>query len=259
MSRIMNRLGSLASLVAATVLASCGKDALQTITDPAPAAAVRFFNYGVNAPGVNFYANETKMTAITSSSGTESTTGVVYGSAGAAGNYSGIAPGQYTLAGKIAAATDKDLAIATAASTIADGKYYSFYMSGLYDATAKTSESFVVEDPFPAAIGFDVTIVRFVNAISNSSPMTLYAKDAAGVETAIGTAVTYKNAGTFVTLAGGFYDLNVRLSGSSTNAISATGVSLTAGHVYTVAARGDMTVTSSTSANRPILTTTANR
>ncbi|HLE56573.1 MAG TPA: hypothetical protein VJB15_05765, partial [Rhodothermia bacterium] len=104
----MNRYGSFAVLLCAAALASCDyeKNAVQDITGALPSARIKFFNFGVNAPGVNFYANDTKMTAIFTATGTEATTGVVYGAVGAGGLYSGIAPGQYTLSGKIAAATD---------------------------------------------------------------------------------------------------------------------------------------------------------
>src|SRR5205814_2376341 len=81
--------------------------------------------------------------------------------------YSSIEPGQYTLAGKIAAATDKDLAISSVNATIEDGKYYSFYMSGFYNTTTKTVEGFIVEDNFSDATDFTMATVRFVNAISN--------------------------------------------------------------------------------------------
>ena len=65
----MNRHTSLAALLCAGLLSACGKDAVQeVITAPLPAARIRFFNFGVNAPGVNFYADATKMTAITSAS-----------------------------------------------------------------------------------------------------------------------------------------------------------------------------------------------
>ena len=65
-------------------------------------ARVRFFNFGVNAPGVNFYANDTEVTAISATellsrrttprrvcntTGAESTTGVAYGGAGIGGLY----------------------------------------------------------------------------------------------------------------------------------------------------------------------------
>src|SRR5207244_13220542 len=101
-------------------------------------------------PRVNFYGNRPKMAAIRAGTGAESNSGVAYGSAGAGGVYVSIAPGPYTLTGRIAAATDKNLPIATVSATIADGKYYSFYMSGIYDATAQTVDGVVLEEPVVA-------------------------------------------------------------------------------------------------------------
>ena len=247
-------------LCAVAALASCDKNAVQDITGSDPGSRIRFFNFGVNAPGVNFYANTTKMTAISSTTGAESTTGTVYGGAGAGGFYSAIAPGQYAFTGKIAATTDKDLAISSVSATIADGKSYSYYMSGFYDATAKTVEGFIVEDPLDATIDFSQAYVRFVNAISNSSPMTMYAKNTTtGVEVAVGGLVAYKGAGAFAPLANAVYDLSTRTSGSSTNVIVRTGVSFVAGKVYTISARGDITVVSTTATNRPFRDNPANR
>jgi hypothetical protein len=263
MNRIMNRYASIAALLCAALLTSCDaydKKAVGDITAPAAGARIRFFNFGVNAPGVNFYANATKMTAILSATGTESTVGVVYGGVGSGGDYAVITPGQYTLTGKIAAATDKDLAIATAPATIADGKYYSFYMSGFYDATAKSVESFIVEDAFAPQFDYTAASVRFVNAISNSSPMTLYAKNTTtGAEVAVGGAVAYKAGGAFTALPNAVYDLNTRVAGSTTNVITRTAVSFSAGRVYTIGARGDITVVSTTATTRPTLDNTANR
>jgi hypothetical protein len=260
----MSRLLSAAALVCAAALSSCSgyeKNAVQDITGPIPGgASVRFFNFGVNAPGVNFYANTQKMTAILSATGVESTNGVAYGGVGAGGDYSAIAAGQYALAGKIAATTDKDLAIATVNTALADGKFYSYFLSGFYNTTTKTSEAFVVEDNFTAPTDFTVASVRFVNAISNSSPMTLYATNTTTTtETAVGTAVAYQAAGVYVALPAGSYDLNTRVAGSSTNVITRTAVSFSGGHVYTVTSRGDMTVVSTTATNRPFLDNTANR
>ena len=251
---------AIGALLCAAVLTSCDKNAVQDVTGPVAGARVKFFNFGVGAPGVNFYANSTKMTAITSASGAESTTGTVYGGVGSGGFYSAIVPGQYSLEGKIAATTDKDLAVAKVTATIADGKSYSFYMSGVYNTTAKTVEGFVVEDPFVAAIDYSVAYVRFVHAISNANPMTLYVKNTTtGTEVALGTAVAYKAAGEFKTVPNGVYDLSTRYAGAATNAISRTAVSFSAGKVYSVTARGDVTVTSSTAINRPLLDNTANR
>jgi hypothetical protein len=247
---------------------------VQQITAPASGAFVKFFNFAVGAPGVDFYANDQKVTAVSTgnctpptnpaclTTGLPATTGVASGSAGNGGLYNAIAPGQYTFSGRIAAATDNGLAIASANAALADGKHYSYYVSGIYDATAKKADAFVVEDVLPTSSDPTLVNVRFVNAISNSSAMTLYAKDASGAEKAIGGAVAYKSAGAFTPIPGGTYDLVVRAPGSSTTLISRTAVTfspLSGGRSFTITARGDMTVTSSTSANRPQLDNTANQ
>ena len=256
----MMRYRALAVVLAATAVSSCEKNAVQQITGTLPAASIKFFNFGVNAPGVNFYANNTKMTAISSTTGTEATTGVTYGNVGSGGFYAGIEPGAYTLSGKIAATTDKDLAISNLQTTIAAGKNYSYYLSGFYNSTAKSIDSFIVEDPFISQFDYTVAYVRFVNAISNSSPMTLYAKlQSSGTETAVGGLVAYKAAGAFTALPGGVYDLVTRTEGSSTAAITRTAVSFSPGRVYTIGALGDITVTSSTATNRARLDNTLNR
>jgi hypothetical protein len=256
----MNRYTSLAVLLGAAALVSCEKNAVQDITGTDPGARIRFFNFGVNAPGVNFYADNTKMTAIGSTTGVESTTGTAYGGVGFGGLYSGIVPGSHTFTGRIAAAVDKDLAISSVTTSLEDGKNYSFYQSGFYNTTTKTVEAFVVEDPFPEAIDYSVAWVRFVNAISNANPMTLYVRNTTtAVEVPIGGAVAYKSAGVFTAVPNGVYDLSTRYTGSSTNAIARTAISFVAGRVYTVSARGDITVTSTTATNRPFLDNTTNR
>lgn len=248
-----------AGLLCVAILSACDKNAVQNIAGAAPASRIKFFNFGVNAPSVNFYANDTKMTAISSTSGAESALGVAYGSVGDGGFYSGIAAGQYTVTGRISAVTDKDLPISTLAAPIADGKYYSYYMSGFYSTATKTSDSFILEDALPA-IDFSVTYVRFVNAITNSSPMVLSVKNSTtSAITAIGSAVAYKSGGAFIALPGGIYDISTRVPGALTDAITRTAVSFSAGSVYTIGARGDMTVVSTTATTRPFLDNTANR
>jgi len=105
--------------------------------------------------------------------------------------------------------------------------------------------------------------VRFVHAISNANPMTLYAKNqTSGVETAIGSEVAYKGATGFVTIPAGAYDLSTRYAGVTTNAMARTGIQFAGGRVYTITARGDITVASSQAcgaANRTCLDNTTNR
>ena len=73
----MNTYRSVFVLLGVAVSAGCDafeKNTVQELTAPAPTGArIRFFHFGVNAPGVNFYAGDTKMTAIFSATGTEAT------------------------------------------------------------------------------------------------------------------------------------------------------------------------------------------
>lgn len=266
----MTKTRSLALLLGAALLASCGESAVQVIAGPLTGSRVRFFNFGVNAPGVYFYANDLKVTAIgptgaltvkgVSTAGTESVTGTIYGGVGSGGFYSDIASGIYKFSGKIAATIDNGLTVSSLTTTLDANKKYSFYMSGFYDVSAKTVEGFIVEDPFTDTFDWVNANVRFVNAISNSSPMTLYAKNTTTlVEVPVGALVAYKGAGAFAALPQAVYDLSTRTLGSSTNTIVRTAVSFNAGKFYTISARGDITVVSTTATNRPFLDNTANR
>jgi hypothetical protein len=261
MTTYINAYRRCALLVAAILVAACGENPLQVLpTASLESSRIKFFNFGVNAPGVNFYADDVKMTAILSATGSEATTGVVYGGVGNGGAYSSIAPGSYTLTGRIAATTDKDLPVAAITSTIADGKFYSLYMSGFYNTAAKTSDGFVVEDTYPEEIDYSVTLVRFVHAISNANPLTLYAANTTTNDTlVVGTAVAYKTGGAFVSLVPGIYNLFARYPDSTANKIVRPSVTLAGGRVYSVGARGDITITSTTATNRPFLDNTTNR
>ena len=256
----MNRYLKLSAVACAAILSACGKDAVREITGPVPGAQVKFFNFATGSPGVVFYANTTKMTAIGTASGAESPLGTTYGQSAAGGLYAGITPGQYDLAAHLSDTASRNVVVSHLSTTLADGKYYSYYQSGAYNATTKTSDSFIIEDVLPAR-DFSVAYVRFVNAIANANPMTLYAVNVDTsrhmAEVALGGVVAYKSAGTFTSLPAGTYNLSTRYPGSGTNVITKTSVSFTEGHVYTISARGDITATSGT--NKPALDNTANR
>ena len=231
------------------------KNAVQDITGPLSGAFVRFANFSPSAPSVNFYANNTKVSAagttvcspaptvpnpLCATTGVESTSGTASGAfaVSTTGQYTTIVPGPYTLTGRIAAATDKDLAISSAAATIATSKYYTFYQSGVYDATAKKAEAFVVEDPIPATFDYSQAYVRFVNAVSGSQPAILYARNqTTTTEVPLGATIAYQAAGAFTALPAGVYDLNTRLPNTATNVITRTGVTFVAGRVYTITGR----------------------
>ncbi|HET9387018.1 MAG TPA: DUF4397 domain-containing protein [Gemmatimonadales bacterium] len=249
-----------AVLVTAGAAAGCEENSFQVLPTTAPQTSrIKFFNFGVNAPGVNFYAGDVKMTAILSATGNEATTGVAYGGVGNGGAYSSIAPGTHTVTGRIAATTDKDLAIATLNTTIVDGKFYSLYLSGFYNTTAKTIDAFVVEDTYTPAADYSVAQARFIHAIANANPLTLYAANTTTLDTlVINTAVPYKSGGAFTPLPPGVYNLFARYPDSTANKVVRTAVTLAGGRVYTIGARGDITITSTTATNRPFLDNTAN-
>ncbi len=262
MSRLLRTLAASAAFASTAVLAGCGeKNQVQVIDGPAPTAYVKFFNFGLNAPSVNFYAGNQKMSAIVSTTGIEAVTGVAYGSVSSGGFYGSIEPGTYTLTGKISAAVDKDLVIATQNQLMEDGKRYSFYMSGLYNTTTKTSDSFVVVDDYPDAFNYASAQVRFVNASFNAAPMQLILTGTVApiVTDTVGAAIAYKSAGAFETVVPGVYNIATRTVGATTNTIARTAVTFLAGRIYTISARGDMTVVSTTATNRPFLDNTTNR
>jgi hypothetical protein len=244
-------------LTAAALTPACGEVAVQDITAPLPAnsARVKFFNFGVGTPGVNFYADNMKMTAINSATGTESTVGVNYGAAGAGGLYLTLAPRQYTMSGRIAAAADKDHPVSNLPVTLADGKAYSYFLSGIYDAATKTVDSFIVEDPIIPNFDYSTAYVRFVHAVSNANPMALTLRERTeGTDVAAGATVAYRAAGQFVKVPPGQYDLTTRYDGATTNAMTRANVSFVAGRVYTITARGNINVASTL-----LLDNTANR
>jgi hypothetical protein len=246
---IMNRMhrSIVLLLCAVAFVSACDETAVQDITAPVSqnSALIKFFNFGVGSPAVNFYANDTKMTAILTATGQEATTGVNYGGVGAGGLYSAIPAGQYTFTGRIAAATDKDLPISSVQHNVQAGKAYSFYQSGIYNAAAKQVEAFIVEDPFIPNFDYSVAYVRFVHAISNADPMSMFITNTVeGGELPVGGEVAYKSAGAFTAVPPGLYNLATRYAGQSANVLSRTNVTFSPGRVYTITARGNLSTSS---------------
>ncbi|MFL5618237.1 MAG: DUF4397 domain-containing protein [Gemmatimonadaceae bacterium] len=252
----------LAILACGATLAACSKDAVQVISGPLSGANVKFYNFSLGAPGVNFFVNDAQVTALRSDSGATTKNGTTYGGVAAGGLYTAVPSGQVPLTGRIGTVTDAGVAIATVATALADGKYYSMYLSGAYNTTTKKSDAFIIEDALPAW-DYANANVRFVNTIANApSPMILWVKSrTVGDSVAIGApaGIGYKGATGFVPIRGDAYDLTVRYPGSNTAVITRTEVSFGVSRVYTISTRGDITITSTTAANRPFLDNTTNR
>ncbi len=251
----MKKLASIAVLLVATVLASCGEEAFPDITGPMGESRIKFFNFSVGAPGVYFYANGTKAAGVGAASividtktgvvtsSLESITGTTYGNVTSGGYYSATTPGSYTLKAQLADTVLRSTVVSTVATNIVAGKYYSFYMSGAYDAVTKTAEAFVVEDNIPATVNWSQALVRFVNAGPTSAPLTLYGTNTttAAPEGAIGAITTYKSGSAFVPVATGSYNLVAKDAGGVSK-ITRTAVQFSAGRVYTITLRGTTTL-----------------
>lgn len=256
-----------AVLLLSTFFVSCEKDGIKEVetikTDAG--ARIKFFNFGVSAPSMNFYANDQKVSAVVSATGAEAAAGVNYGSVFPTTNYALIGGGSYTFKGIVSstAATNPNAVIASIQGNVDNGKSYSLYTSGPFNATSKTVDGFIVEDVIPAASA-TAAHVRFVNTIANAtSGFDLVAKNTStAAEIVVATNIGYKAASTFVEVPNGVYEIFARYPGSPTNVITRNGtsnVSFIAGRAYTISSRGDMTVTGATATNRPFLDNTSNR
>jgi hypothetical protein len=252
----VNNYRLLATLLCAAALAACDKNAVQVLpTGPLLGSRIKFFHFAASAPSVNFYADSIKMTGVVPPA-----TGLAYGGAANGGAYSTIAAGPYTLTGRISSGADLNRPIATIDTTLATGKFYSFYMIGLYDAVGKIADALVLEDDYPAQPDYRMAQVRFVHTIGNAAPLTLYAANTVTNDTLTVTGpVAYKSASGFMAVPEGVYNLFARYTDSTDNKITRESVSFVGGHAYTVGARGNITVTSTTATNRPFLDNTANR
>ncbi len=254
-----------ALVLGAAAIAACGTTAQTDITAPTPSAKVLFFNEGLSSPGVNFFADSTKLTAISSSTGLQTPVGTTYSQVAAGGYYTGLAAGQHTLSGRLSdtTAANFNVVISSVSTTLADGKWYSYYQSGPYDPVAKNVDGFVVEDPIPSTVDYTVADVRFVNAIYNANAGTLTATNAdtsihpTPPPSAIGAAVAYKNAGAYVAIPAGSYSLSV--AGLGATPVTHAAIAFTGGRYYTITARGDMTIVSNKLTNYPILDNQPNR
>ncbi|HYD51284.1 MAG TPA: DUF4397 domain-containing protein [Gemmatimonadaceae bacterium] len=270
---------AITALAAFVALAACEENAVQDIAGPTSPAGIRFQNFGINAPQVHLYSGAEKVTANSSTScqaaanpprtatdslchtlGIEASAGIAYGSVAAGNRYVGIEPGQHTFDARIMTATDKGTTIASVPVTVQAGKLYSYYVSGLYNTTTKKADGFVVEDVFPR-FDYDAAHVRFVNASFNAPAFAMSLIDiATGQVIPLGsTAIGYKGASEFVRVPAAGYRVVVRLPGTTTDAVVASNIGLERGVVYTISLRGDLTVTSATAANRPILEVWTNR
>lgn len=171
----MKKIYFLVAILLTTIIYSCKKNGVQIIDAPlASGAQVKFFNFGMNSPSINFYANDAKVTATLSATGAESTTGVTYGNVFPALNYILLPAGSVNIKGQIpsTATTDANLSTVNLTANLELNKFYSLYTCGFYNTTAKTSDAFIIEDKLPA-VDTSTSYTRFVNTIPNVASASL--------------------------------------------------------------------------------------
>jgi hypothetical protein len=275
MTTAMKRFSLLSAVASLSLLAACDKNAVQTITAPVEGGAfVRFHNLSVGSPVLNFYANTQKVTAASSTAcspppttpnplctttGVEAasaTAGTGYGASAIGGNYAMITPGAYALTGRIGTVADNGVTISTVNSTVESGKFYSYFTSGIYSTSTKSTDAFLVEDKLPTSFDYTKSYIRVLNASVNAPAISLSTKLQGSTDVVtVATNVSYKGVTEFITIAPGLTDVTITWAGSTP--VVVTGVGFSGGHVYTLAVRGDLN--NSVAANRVGLTAFNNR
>ncbi len=177
---------------------SCGNkvDFEQSIS-PATGARLKFYHAAPDAPGLNIFANDTKISGANTVSpfppAVQTTPNLlVYGTSFPNIDYAALAAGSTNIKVSVpATATTTETVAVTATGTFDDGKYYSVYTYGVspsYNALILTDD-FTVVDPKKA-------YVRFVNLLNPSSTVPTPNLDLIvnGVTVSTGVGFADKNA-----------------------------------------------------------------
>jgi len=240
-------------IAAVIVLAftACDKNAFQVIDAPPTGPNFRVYNFAVGGPQVNIYVNDVKVSAIGSTTGKESASGIAaYGIFPGTNSYVNIQNnGNVVIKAKtpVNATTNPGIETTTTTSNFENGKFYSFFTSGIYNATARTTSSFVVEDKIPA-IDINFAYIRLVNTVPNAANgFDLKATNKATNEViTISGPIPFQSASEFIKVPDGIYNISATSINTPANyVINRADLTVTKGFVYTLAPRGTV-VTAST-------------
>ena len=109
--------------------------------------------------------------------------------------------GPYTLSGNIAAATDKDLPVATVELRSPTASRTRSTSGCSNTARRRRSDAFVVEDRFPRKFVRSRSPTSASSNAIRTRPVTLYARNTTtAVEVPVGGSIAYKSAGAFTAL-----------------------------------------------------------
>lgn len=234
----------------AFAITGCEKKGLAVpdITKPITGAKVRLYNFAYNSPGVNFYANELKISAVTSANGSEAVGGVAFGGTYPANQYALAPAGQTKFKAQTSStnATMPNTILASVDKNIEEDKYYSIFTSGVYNATTKTTDAFLIEDTFPAIVDTAQANIRIVNSGFNTSTLDMIltlSKTVNGIvridTVKIASGIPYKSASQFVGFRPGAYAIVVT-DKTSGKKVTRAATSFLRDRAYTLALRGNL-------------------
>ena len=268
-----NYLNIIIGVIGLLGLVSCGdKDVIikEYTREPGTEAQVRFYNFGISAPSINFYANGKKVTATQSLTGEMAPTGVSFGGTYPSLGYVEIEPGSNIT---ISSKTPTTLAIPTNntnnyeqdkqvssvnVSSLESKKRYSLFIAGYFDKNTHTAESFIISDDLPPSDTSKV-FIRFVNSgVAEAGTLSIKVSRMEGTtvltEDIVDPALAFKTATPFVAFPYGTYKFTI-IPSNATNRIWERTISLNRDRVHTIAVRGDLRNTSPA----PLLDNTQNR
>ena len=231
-------------------IVSCKEEAVLNINEPIVGARVKLYNFAINAPTVNFYSSDTKISAVLSATGVESINGVSFGNVYPTIGY-GLSPEGQRLFKAITPSTitttTPNMTIATVSAEVVNDKFYSVFVSGIYNTTYKKAEMFVVEDNFPKGLDTAATYIRLVNTVFNTSTLkavltrttTVTGQPNLVENFTLADAVPYKGASPFMAFKPGAYSITVT-DATTGKVVSRAAISLLRERVYTLALRGNL-------------------
>lgn len=255
----------------AMIFSSCEKNAVTDITTPYSGAQFKYYNFAINGPTVNFYANDIKTTATLTSTGVEAAAGVNYGGLVPLRGYSLAPIGSVkfssltpsTMVVNNALGQGPNIETSSITKTVEDGKNYSYYTSGIYDYTTKKSDAFIIEDVLPAA-DTSIAYIRVVNPGHNTTALSLeltqtFTSTIPGIPplvivTTPITGVAYKTASAYTPVKQGAYTLRL-IDTPSGKVVTRAATGFIKGRLYTFTLRGNLI----TGTPAPFLDFTENR
>lgn len=247
MKKSFNKIGFFLSILCVIALTSCEKNAVQDLSVAPQGPQLKFYNFGVNAPAVNFYVGNQKVSAVASTTGAEAAGGTVFGGVYPSTGYAAV-PGGGEISARTSstAAANPGVTIATTSGVaMEDGKQYSFYVTGAFNTETLKADGFLLNDELP---GNDTAhaFVRFVNAgVAQAGLLTVTLKDQANPERPVinlASDLAFKSATAFTRVPRSLYEITVRDNTSGTVFVR-TGVTFNADRVYTLSMRGNINVT----------------